>query len=160
MFKTIGGELAMKRIAHWGLCLATIALVLSSDYAQAEPKSYPLMCRGGGVMKGIFSVWDIKVDFIGAKQGAAVRLPQPGECAWLDRGFRSGEPQKFRWAAKRKMLLQAFFESQDVKKILSSSQNFNYLAKGILNGEVFQVHAYRGQCPGKKCNILTVTKVN
>ena len=111
-------------------------------------------------MKGIFSVWDVKVDFIGAKHGAGTHPPQPGECAWLDRGFRPGEPRKFRWAAKRKMLLQAFFDSQDVTKIHSSSQKFNYLAKGILNGEVFQVHAYRGKCPGQKCNVLTVTKVN
>ena len=111
-------------------------------------------------MKGRFSVWDVKVNFVGAKQSAGARPPRPGECAWLDRGFLPGEPQEFFWKAGHTMTMMVFFDKEGVTKVHASSSNFNYLSNAILNGKIFQVHAYRGQCPGPKCNILTVTKVN
>ena len=150
----------MTFIRFAALCLMACLFVLPSRDVEARAKSYPLICRGGGGMEGRFSVWDVTVNFVGAKQSAGVRTPQPGECAWLDRGFLPGEPQKFFWKAGHTMTMMVFFKKKDVTKVQASSSNFNYLSDAILNGKVFQVHAYRGQCPGRKCHLLTVTKVN
>ncbi len=150
----------MKILTVLVLFLFASLLLPPPEHVEARAKSYPLMCKGGGAMKVMFSVWYVKVEFVGAKQSAGVRTLQPGECAWLDRGFLPGEPQVFFWKAGHNMDMMIFFENEGVHKINASSMNFNYLSDAILNKKVFQVHAYRGKCPGSKCNRLTVTKVN
>ncbi len=142
------------------LCLFSFLLFLPADDAQARAKSYPLMCRGGGAMKGKFTTIHVSLHFVGAKQGAGVRLPQSGECAWLDRGFLPGEPQKLVFMLDKGKPLIVEFGPQGVTNVGSASSKLEYLVNNILKGQVFQVHAYRGQCPGNKCNVLTVTKVN
>ncbi len=142
------------------LCLVSFLFIFPADDAQARAKSYPLMCRGGGAMKGHFTTISVSLHFVGAKQSAGVRSPRAGECAWLDRGFLPGEPQKFYFLIRRGKPLMVEFGPQGVTNVKSDSSKIEYLVNNILKGQVFQVHAYRGQCPGDKCNVLTVTKVN
>ena len=41
---------------------------------------------------------NVTIDFAAGTQGAAVRKPNlnPGQCSWIDRGFRQGEPTQIR----------------------------------------------------------------
>ncbi|MGD9850873.1 MAG: hypothetical protein AB7T38_06385 [Nitrospirales bacterium] len=73
---------------------------LQTNDVHAKPKSYPLMCRGGSAMKTILRTEGMYIYFQGGKQGAQVRPPGSGECTWLDRGFRPGEPRELGWVAK------------------------------------------------------------
>ncbi len=144
--------------------LVTLCLFLSIWFflpgeVQAKAKSYPLICRGGEAMKGSFSDVAIKFTFIGAKQSVGSRPPRAGECAWLDRGFRPGEPEDAVWNPGKPRGLRVDFEGSKMKRISTGNRRYNYLANSILNGTVFQIFAYRGKCPGLKCHYLTVTKV-
>ncbi|MGD9850893.1 MAG: hypothetical protein AB7T38_06485 [Nitrospirales bacterium] len=150
----------MKIVTVLVLLLFASLLLPPPEHVDARAKSYPLVCRGGGAMKARFDSWGVHVEFFGGKQSGGARTLQPGECAWLDRGFLPGEPQAFFWGAGHTMTMMVFFENEGVTKIHASSAKFRYLSDAILNRKVFQVHAYRGECPGPKCNILTVTEVN
>jgi hypothetical protein len=67
-------------------------------------QSYELRCRGGGSMKfnstpGSTSsngeqMMNMTIDFAVGTQGAGTGKPNlnPGQCSWIDRGFRPGEP--------------------------------------------------------------------
>src|SRR6185369_8490107 len=71
-------------------------------------QSYELRCRGGGSMKfnstpGSTSssgeqMMNVTIDFAVGTQGAGARTPMltPGQCSWVDRGFRPGEPTQIR----------------------------------------------------------------
>lgn len=117
-------------------------------------------------MKGLFGTWKankgfFSLYFVGAKQGSDVRPPQAGECAWLDRGFLPGEPQELRWDNDDMgSIMQFQFGPQGITMSGASNGKFLRLVNSVLKGQVFQVQAYRGQCPGDKCNVLTVTKVD
>ena len=75
----------------------------AASAAQAQtPQSYPLICRGGPSMR-IVTSHDVP-DGVTARQntmrvffraGAAPGNPGPGECVWMDRGLRPGEPENF-----------------------------------------------------------------
>ncbi len=69
-------------------------------------KSYELRCRGGGlrfnstpgttVVTGE-QMMNMTVDFVAGTRGAApVTNLSPGQCSWVDRGFRQGEPTRIR----------------------------------------------------------------
>ncbi len=141
------------------LCLLVSGWMFGSEDAHARAKSYPLICRGGEAMKGHFSAVDFSFRFTGAKQSVGSRPPRAGECAWLDRGFRPGEPQEAVWTLGKKVLLRVDFDGPEIKRITSGNRRYDYLARSILNGTVFQIFAYRGKCPGLKCHYLTITKV-
>jgi len=87
----------MNIIPILGLCFLSFLFVFPSEEVEARAKDYPLMCKGGGAMKARFDSWGVHVEFVGGKQSAGARTLQPGECAWLDRGFLPGEPQAFFW---------------------------------------------------------------
>ena len=149
----------MKIVTLLVLFLFTSLLIPPPEHVDARAKSYPLMCRGGGAMKGKISNWYIELEFQGAKQGAHVRPPQPGECAWLDRGFLPGEPQVFYWFPKPITSYNMDYEHNRITKLNSGNNQFEYVVNGLLNQTGFQVHAYRGECPGPQCNGLYVTEV-
>ena len=149
----------MKPVLIATLCGLLSMWFLVPDEVQARAKSYPLLCRGGEAMRGHFSPVDFSFTFIGAKHSAGSRPPRAGECTWLDRGFRPGEPQEAIWTLGKKVLLRIDFDGSKMKRISTGNRRYNYLANSILNGTVFQIFAYRGKCPGLKCNYLTVTKV-
>lgn len=91
--------------------------------APGSPPTYPLACVGGGGMRAIATPDGfVRVTFAPAAQGGSAAPPRAGECAWLDRGFRPGEPQ---------MLVYG-----------SGAQSSQDLVSAANRGESFQVHAY------------------
>ena len=89
--------------------LAASELISSKAEASLDPsmsmqQSYELRCRGGGSMKfnstpGSTSssgeqMMNVTIDFAVGTQGAGTGKPNlnPGQCSWIDRGFRPGEP--------------------------------------------------------------------
>ncbi len=72
------------------LLAALITLGFAADRAEAQ-QSYLMTCRGGGDMLAIAGqrvsnphVF-VEITYKRAAQGAGVRAPAPGECAWIDR---------------------------------------------------------------------------
>lgn len=101
-----------------GAALTFTAMAVTG--AQAAPNSYPLICVGGGAMQAkILSNATIQLKF-GAGQEAG--SPQPGQCTWMDRGFRPGEPTV--------MLLRRDRDGMD------------YILNGMLGNARFIVHVY------------------
>ena len=93
--------------------LAASELISSKAEASLDPsmsmqQSYELRCRGGGSMKfnstpGSTSssgeqMMNVTIDFAVGTQGAGTGKPNlnPGQCSWIDRGFRPGEPPQIR----------------------------------------------------------------
>jgi len=89
--------------------LAASELISSKAGASLDPsmsmqQSYELRCRGGSSMKfnstpGSTSssgeqMMNVTIDFAVGTQGASTGKPNlnPGQCSWIDRGFRPGEP--------------------------------------------------------------------
>lgn len=88
--------------------------------ADASPNSYPLICNGGGNMQArIRSDASIQVKFAA---GSVAGAPQPGECTWIDRGFRPGEPT--------------------VLLLRHDRRGMDYLLNGMLGNGRFFVHAH------------------
>lgn len=161
------GGVVMKVMMLTFLCLFVSFMGLHTNDVHAKPKSYPLMCRGGSGMKAVLRERGMLIFFQGGKQGAQVRPPGVGECTWLDRGFRPGEPQELGWVAKDPISqLNVMFAppnkiiTMEIHGTPKEVANYKYLYNKIRNGEVFQVHAFLDTCgKGKKCSWLTVTRV-
>ena len=83
------------------LCTAA-GLLAAAPSANAEPPSYPLLCRGGGNMKlmvahdvdsgGVPGATAMTIFFTPAGVAGGVSPPPRGQCVWMDRTFRPGEP--------------------------------------------------------------------
>ena len=91
-----------------------IIFLLSASFVFSETgspmpmqQSYELRCRGGGLKfnstPGSTSssgeqMMNVTIDFVAGTQGAGTRKPNlnPGQCSWIDRGLRQGEPPQIR----------------------------------------------------------------
>lgn len=88
--------------------------------ASAEPHSYLLICNGGGAMRAMLGAsGSIRLDFAG---GQVAGSPRAGECSWVDRGFRPGEPT--------------------VLAMRNNRNGAEYMLRGMLDSGRFFVHAY------------------
>ncbi len=102
---------------------ATVAAIGAASLPQAahaEPHSYLLMCNGGGNMRAMIGAsGTIQLDFAA---GRAAGAPGAGECTWVDRAFRPGEPT--------------------VLAMRHNRSGAEYLMRGMLDDGRFFVHAY------------------
>jgi hypothetical protein len=74
------------------LTMLGAAMITPGSDAFAQ-ESFPMVCRGGGGMRAeVFANGEMRILFTPAAQAANVAPPRPGECIWLDRTFRPGEP--------------------------------------------------------------------
>lgn len=146
-----------------------LAAALAVPPAQAQPQSYPLVCRGGGSLfqlnidVGRSDKSNLTISFKGASAGASARAPQRGECAWLDRGWRSGEPRVMTWAGDLENLGLAFspngrLSSIDAQRAGPQGAQLKYLLDALRNGTAFQVHAYRDTARSGE-SFLRITRV-
>jgi hypothetical protein len=142
------------------LALAALAAVtLTPMAALAEPPSYPLICRGGPGMRimtahdvpdGVRTGDNAMTVFFRAARTAA--NPGPGECVWMDRTFRPGEPENF-WI--KGPVEFAFQVTGDGRLVRDGSgwrlnpegsgpqaRNWKTIVDGVLNGGTFTVHVY------------------
>ncbi|MFL6229076.1 MAG: hypothetical protein ACJ741_09875 [Pyrinomonadaceae bacterium] len=98
------------------LSLLTAVLVVAGRLPSKTPStfgpvalqaSYELRCRGGGLKFNSTpgrnlptggQMMDVTVDFAAGTQAAGGRAEnlKPGQCSWVDRGFRQGEPSQIR----------------------------------------------------------------
>jgi hypothetical protein len=90
----------------------------------AAPVGYLITCHGGGGMTAKASKDGfVRIIFDFAAQGSLARAPDPGECAWADRGFRPGEPEMLIYRP-------------------ASVEEGNALVEAALTGGLIQVHGY------------------
>ncbi len=151
------------------LSIAALAFAASisavSTSALAEPPSYPLLCRGGANMRimvnhdvdgaGIPGATAMTIFFRPAGAPGSVTPPRPGECVWLDRTFRPGEPTSM-WirSPKVEFAFQVYGNGRVVSDttgprlnvegahISPEAQKWDYLAKGVMTGQLFTAHVY------------------
>jgi hypothetical protein len=101
--------------------LAGAAMILSSSAFAVD--SYPMICHAGGAMRAtISSGGTVRVNFNPTSDAASTTPPGPGQCGWLDRGFRTGEPR--------------------VLKYTGGLDGIHYLVDGVVGGGNFYVHVY------------------
>ena len=119
--------------------------------AMLMQQSYELRCRGGGLKFNATpgrtassgeQMMNMTVDFAAGTQGASARTPilTPGQCSWVDRGFRPGEPTQIRleivsFAQQQQTLhgspvdrtptaAERYPDAQNVPQYLSSSDHY------------------------------------
>ena len=114
-------------LGTYALALAAAAiLAAASAIPAAAQKSYPVVCKGGGNMMAEVSAGNtVRVRFEPADTGASDAPPAAGECAWLDRGFRSGEPNNL--------------------LVRGNGRHANYLLDAVRNAGMFQAHVHNNQ---------------
>ena len=138
------------------MVLAASELISPKDEASLNPsmpmqQSYELRCRGGSLKfnstPGSTSssgeqMMNMTVNFAAGTQGAGARTPilTPGQCSWVDRGFRPGEPTEIRleivsFAQQQQALhgspvdrtptaAERYPDAQNVPQYLSSSDHY------------------------------------
>lgn len=142
------------------VCLLTTAILgMWTAAAVAEPKSYPLTCRGGGDMRFMFWTdddWDtrFRVYFRRAAKSAAEQPVPPGHCAWLDRPIGANEPDNL-WIKIKNVIPKPTISADgrvvkfDYGWAATSGERdrenipvMKYVVDSILQGQTFQVHGY------------------
>ncbi|MCL4189246.1 MAG: hypothetical protein KJZ85_16720 [Rhodobacteraceae bacterium] len=114
--------LPMPRAAALAALLAAPAAAVSATPAAAQT-SYPLICRAGGEMHAaVRADGMIRLFFAAGTAAGASTPPAPGQCTWLDRGFRAGEP----------LVLQ----------LAGNPGGVRYLVDGLISGGTFFAHVY------------------
>ena len=75
--------------------LVLLGVAVLSPYVQAQ-ESYPMLCRGGGVMRYDISPRQdgqvLRIYFAKGTKAAGVAAIPLGTCTWTDRGIRPEEP--------------------------------------------------------------------
>lgn len=107
---------------------AAAGSIVAQEVPDTGPKTWELRCRGGRMgfrdrlirrppLKG---KREVKVTFSAGTQPAGDRLPTnlaPGQCSWIDRGFRSGEPTQIN-------LVMTTEDAERIARILALSDRF------------------------------------
>jgi hypothetical protein len=127
--------------------------------AQAEPPSYPLICKGGRGMR-IMTNHDVPD---GVNTGATHMTvffrasanpanPGPGECVWMDRTFRPGEPENFWIKGNVEFAFQVTADGRVVRDTTGArvnpegsgaeANNWKTIVGGVMNGGTFTVQVY------------------
>lgn len=142
-----------------GLVSLLTVVILALDAfvpAEADPPSYPLVCRGGGGMTmHLRSLIEVSSDklytqaviyFDPSPQPANTTPPRAGQCAWLDRGFRPGEPRTIRIRQPTSFEVGLRADGTwggvvfDSRRSDTSAASLRDLSNAFRNGEPFQVH--------------------
>ena len=133
-------------LTQWQLVLSifvTCLLTVTATAAYSET-SYPLICRGGPGMTASagYSINDLAVEqiLVSFRKGLVARTPGPGECVWLDRGFRESEPSQL-WYSAHDNSNQTYAITS--RGITASQGPLTYLIRAVALSQTFYVHAYR-----------------
>lgn len=150
----------MKKILMMSLTMFAAGLIGFTWIPQAEaaePKSYKLMCRGGGNMdamataqRGRATTDTFTITFEKSSTGALTTQPGPGQCAWLRRPLNDLEPNKLRYISNGAATVNSWVVSY-MNRINSRgistgfrvlSRDAEYLINKVISGEIFYVHIY------------------
>lgn len=122
----------------------TSILIVIATSAYGET-SYPLICRGGPGMTATagYSPNDLLLEqiYISFRKGLVARTPGPGECVWLDRGFRESEPSQLWYKANDPNATQTYAITSS--GITAAQGPLTYLIRAVSRSQTFYVHAYR-----------------
>jgi hypothetical protein len=152
-----------------------VVLCCTARIGFADQPSSPMVCRGGAGMR-IMIAHDIDADgnpaatsmwifFKPASRPGSAAQPQAGECTWMDRTLKSGEPTSlFVHAPHLEFAVQVEGDgriSRDASGLRfnpegnsDEAQKWRYLTDGVLKGKMFTVKAYNAS--GR---VLVVTSV-
>jgi len=111
----------MNTFASLGLAVGIVSIASAAAFGQQA--GYPMVCRGGGAMKAEIFAGAIIVRFEPTDVGVGVAPPGPGQCGWLDRGWRPGEPASLQYSG--------------------NPNGLRYLADGVFRGSNFYVHVHK-----------------
>jgi len=140
------------------LCAALAAACLCTTSAYADP-SYPLICHGGPGMKimvnhdvpdGVHTgATHMTVFFHPAATPAS---PGPGECVWMDRTFRPGEPTNLWLSGDVEFAVQVNANGKVVRDSSGwrlnpegsspAAHDWATVVNGVLEGGTFTVQVY------------------
>ncbi len=129
------------------LALGVVYVAADFAEAQAAPRSYPMTCRGGGQMRSRVIMHKngratLAIRFQKGTAGAGTRAPSAGQCTWIDRGMRPGEPRVLKLWISNVASIKFYCRQGRCRFAGSTNRNLNYLMKAVQNGSPFQVHAY------------------
>lgn len=115
---------------HMTKLLPAIGAIVLFAAASALPataqKSYPVVCKAGGNMMAEVSAGNtVRVRFDPGDSGASASPPRRGQCAWLDRAFRSGEPT--------------------VLLVKGNAGHADYIIDAVRQGETFYAHIHNNR---------------
>jgi len=125
----------------------------------AAQQSYVMTCRGGGDMVAVAGqrVSDphvfVEITFKPGTAGAGVKAPDPGECTWIDRGFRAGEPNKLIFDDNAVAWTQTVCRAGNCR-VNTPSARSTQLMNWVRSAQPFQVHVFNNNA-----GYMVVTKV-
>jgi len=133
-----------KRVAQGVIAAGAIGF---SALPAAAVQSYVMTCRGGGDMQAVAGqrvsnphVF-VEITFAPGTAGAGVRAPDPGQCTWIARGLRGGEPHKMIFDDMAVSWTQTICRAGNCWVNTPSSHSAQ-LMNWVRAGQPFQVHVY------------------
>jgi hypothetical protein len=114
------GGYVVNKLASLGLAAGLVSI---ASVAALGEQGYPMVCRGGGGMNAEIFGGVIIVHFEPTDVGVGVAPPGPGQCGWLDRGYRPGEPATLKYSG--------------------DPEGVHYLVDGVVGGGNFYVHVHK-----------------
>lgn len=149
------------------LCLSTF--LFTTTALAAEPRSYPIACKGGGDYDIGLTGYGVTTD-TGTETGTQLTFRykvsggpataglEPGECAWMDRGINDIGEKILRFRFNSAVFLMTIRRNGErVSPILTaggSGRDLQELYYKMVRPEEFQAHAYYDREEG----ILIATK--
>lgn len=135
------------KLANAMMAAALISSLYSIQPASAQT-SYMMTCKPGGNMYNYTRSDTIgrvatTVYFEPGSQGASVQAPRPGQCTWIDRGLRAGEPHKLLIAAEPGVI-KASCNTRGCNTKTNAPIS-SKLLEAITKNRTFQVHVYNDQ---------------
>lgn len=142
---------------HTSKIMALLAVVAFYS-TSAHATDYNLNCRLGGDMGHTYNARSqrVTVTFSHANQGTRQQPLRNGQCSWVDRPFRSGEPHKFCQSRVNDLVLKLNARSYSVSsrkapylaRIKNSNQDGGYFSLKVHNNgqgcmEVTRVNSFR-----------------
>jgi hypothetical protein len=166
----------MKRPAAVTNSLLGAAALVAADLLVAAPASaqpsYRLNCRGGPSMRIVTNHDVPSPGHVGAiamtisfQAGAIPALPGPGQCVWMDRGFRPGEPQQlwfrsetiefaFQIDGHGRVVRDATGPRLNAEGMTAEAADWSRVVAAVLNGGAFAVEAYNVE--GRVMNVTAI----
>ena len=161
------------------LCAGLLTALVFTGSAQANPPSYPLLCRGGPAMRiatnhdvngaGIPGATAMWVYFNKGSAAGSVHAPGPGECTWMDRTLNANEPAAmFIKSPNVEFSCQVMGDGQIARdgsgirlnvegaNWSAEARSWDTIVKGVMNHGLFTVQVYN---TGGASPVMMITHV-
>jgi hypothetical protein len=127
------------------MLLAMSVVCLTGNPAEAQPKSYPMVCKGGGQMDmGYWKVKGFAIFFSKGSRAASAGQPVDGTCAWMDRPVGPKEPSEL-WVPRAKLDVIKTSRGRVKYMRILGGRGINTMIKSVLDKKVFYVHVFKNR---------------